>query len=64
VGEIVKILTLTGTYAELSVSVDHTNNENQDRAMKFMNIASEISSRISFVDSEIIQSDERVIEDA
>ncbi|MEK6265805.1 MAG: oligoendopeptidase F [Clostridium sp.] len=64
VGEIAKILTLTGTYAELSVSVDHTNNENQERAMKFMNIASDIGSRISFVDSEIIQSDESVIEDA
>lgn len=64
VREIAKILTLTGTYAELSVSVDHTNNENQDRAMKFMNIASDISSRISFVDSEIIQSDERIIEAA
>jgi oligoendopeptidase F len=64
VGEIVKVLTLTGSYAELSVSVDHTNNENQDRAMKFMNIASDISSRISFVDSEIIQADERIIEAA
>ncbi|MGK0467826.1 oligoendopeptidase F [Clostridium sp.] len=64
VREVAKILTLTGSYAELSVSVDHTNNENQDRAMKFMNIASDISSRISFVDSEIIQADETIIESA
>ncbi|MBK5242844.1 oligoendopeptidase F [Clostridium sp.] len=64
VREIVKLMTLTGTYAELAVSVDHTNNENQDRFMKFMNIASGINSRISFVDSEIIQADERIIEDA
>ncbi|WP_291632968.1 oligoendopeptidase F [Clostridium sp.] len=64
VREIVKLMTLTGTYAELSVSVDHTNDENQDRFMKFMNIASDINSRISFVDSEIIQADERIIEDA
>ncbi|MCJ7687728.1 MAG: oligoendopeptidase F, partial [Clostridiaceae bacterium] len=64
VREIVKLMTLTGTYAELAVSVDHTNNENQDRFMKFMNIASDINSRISFVDSEIIQADERIIEDA
>ena len=64
VREISKIMNLTGSYAELAVSVDHTNNENQDRSMKFMNIASDISSRISFVDSEIIQADERIIEDA
>jgi len=64
VREIAKLMTLTGSYVELAVSVDHTNNENQDRFMKFMNIASDISSRISFVDSEIIQADEKIIEDA
>ncbi len=64
VREIAKLMTLTGSYVELSVSVDHTNNANQDRFMKFMNIASDISSRISFIDSEIIQADERIIEDA
>lgn len=64
VREMSKIMTLTGSYGELSVSVDHTNNENQDRFMKFMNIASDISSRISFIDSEIIQADERIIDDA
>ena len=64
VREISKLMYLTGSYAELSVSVDHTNNENQDRLMNFMNISSDIGSRISFVDSEIIQVDERIIEDA
>ena len=64
VRDISKLMYLTGSYAELAVSVDHTNNENQDRVMKFMNIASDIGSRISFVDSEIIQADEKIIEDA
>ena len=64
VREIAKIMTLTGTYSELSVSVDHTNNENQDRAMKFMNTAADIDSRLSFVKSEIIQVDEKIIDDA
>ncbi len=64
VREISKLMYLTGSYAELAVSVDHTNNENQDRLMNFMNISSDIGSRISFVDSEIIQVDERIIEDA
>jgi oligoendopeptidase F len=59
-----QLMYLTGSYGNLSVSVDHTNNENQDRFMKFMNIASDINSRLSFVDSEIIQADERIIEDA
>ena len=64
VREIAQIMHLTGSYVELAVSVDHTNNENQDRFMKFMNIASDINSRMSFVDSEIIQADEKIIEDA
>ncbi|MBU3146108.1 oligoendopeptidase F [Clostridium sp. CF012] len=62
--EIAEISYLTGSYAELAVSVDHTNNENQDRAMKYMNMASDIDSRLSFVKSEIIQADERIIDDA
>jgi oligoendopeptidase F len=62
--KISQLMYLTGAYGNLSVSVDHTNNENQDRFMKFMNIASDIQSRLSFVDSEIIQADEKVLEDA
>ncbi|MGH4120783.1 oligoendopeptidase F [Clostridium sp.] len=64
VREIAQIMYLTGAYVELAVSVDNTNNENQDRAMQYMNIASDISSRMSFVKSEIIQADEKNIEDA
>ena len=62
--EIAQVMYLTGSYVELAVSVDHTNDENQDRFMKFMNIASDINSILSFVDSEIIQADEKIIEDA
>jgi oligoendopeptidase F len=62
--EIVQLMYLTGSYGNLAVSVDHTNNENQDRFMNYMNIASDIDSRLSFVKSEIIQADERIIEDA
>lgn len=64
VREIAQLMYLTGSYANLAVSVDHTNNENQDRFMKYMNIASDVDSRLSFVKSEIIQADERVIDDA
>lgn len=55
---------LTGCYANLAVSIDYNNNENQDRFMKFMNIESDINSRLSFVESEIIQGDESIIDDA
>lgn len=62
--EVNQIIYLTASYANLAVSVDHTNDENQDRFMKFMNIESDISSRLSFIESEIIQGSESIIDDA
>lgn len=59
-----QLLHLTSYYGNLAVSVDHTDNENQDRFMKFMNIEADIGSRLSFIDSEIIQGDENVIDNA
>ncbi|MGH4137923.1 oligoendopeptidase F [Clostridium sp.] len=64
VREIAEISCLAESYAELAVSVDYTNNENQDREMQYMNIASDIDSRLSFVKSEIMQANEKIIEDA
>jgi oligoendopeptidase F len=62
--EVMQIIHLTVHYADLSVAVDHTNEENQERYMKFMNIESDVSSRLSFVESEIIQADEKIIDEA
>ncbi|HBT48899.1 MULTISPECIES: oligoendopeptidase F [Caldanaerobacter] len=59
-----QLLTLAGSYAHLAVSVDQTNTENLQRQMKFSNIASSIQSRISFIESEIIQLDEKIINQA
>ncbi|WBW96199.1 oligoendopeptidase F [Oceanirhabdus sp. W0125-5] len=53
-----------GSYSSLSVSVDYGNRENQERSMKFSNIVSDLFSRLSFIDSELIQADEAVIEEA
>ncbi|MBU3189564.1 oligoendopeptidase F [Clostridium bowmanii] len=64
VREIAEISYRAESYAELAVSVDYTNNENQDRDMQYMNIASDIDSRLSFVKSEIMQANEKIIEDA
>ena len=55
---------LTSSYVELSVSVDYTNNENQDKYSKIINIISDIESRLSFIESEIIQADDEVLDAA
>lgn len=52
------------SYVELSVSVDYANNENQDKCSKIINIISDIESRLSFIESEIIQADEEVLDAA
>lgn len=62
--EVTQAITLTATYAHLAVSVEQANVENQARYMRLMNILSDLESRLSFVRSEIIEADERVIEKA
>src|SRR5690554_3174746 len=49
------------TYADLAVSVDQTDVENQKRQLMVSNITSDISSKLSFIESEIIQADRDVI---
>ena len=46
---------LVGSYVELLLSVDYTNNKNQDKYSKVMNMVSDIESRLSFIESEIIE---------
>ncbi|HSH35602.1 oligoendopeptidase F [Schnuerera sp.] len=64
VRDIYEIAGLLGTYSFLSVAVDQTNIENQTREMKVSNILSEIRSRLSFIESEIVQLDEEIIQEA
>lgn len=59
-----EIRDLTSYYVELAVSVDYTNNENQDKYSKMANIISEMESRLSFIESEIIQVDEEILNTA
>lgn len=59
-----EIRDLTSYYVELAVSVDYTNNENQDKYSKMANIISEMESRLSFIESEIIQVDEAILNTA
>lgn len=64
VREISQVMYLTQSYAGLSVEVDYTNEGNQNRLMKLVNVISNIDSKLSFVDSEIIQANEDVIDKA
>lgn len=59
-----EIRDLTSYYVELSVSVDYANSENQDKYSKMINIISDMESRLSFIESEIIQADEEVLDAA
>lgn len=60
--KVMGIMNLTVTYANLSVSVDQTNVENQARYMKMMNVLSQVESKLSFIKSEILELEEEVIE--
>lgn len=55
---------LLGSYRFLTVSADMTNNENQSKSMEISNILSKVNSELSFVESEILGNDEKVIMEA
>lgn len=59
-----ELSTLVYTFTSLGVSVDQTDNENQERLMKFMTLFSKAQSELSFIDSELIQLDEEIIKKA
>lgn len=56
--------TLIANYTELAVSVDYTNEENQERAAKISSIIADAESRLSFVYSEMIEADDETLEKA
>lgn len=62
--KLAQLMILAGSYAHLAVSVDQTNTENLQRRTILSNIASDIESRISFIESEIIELDEEIINQA
>ena len=53
-----------GTYSTLAIAVDQTDEANQMREAKLGNIRSIIFSQLSFIESEIIQQDEEIINEA
>lgn len=59
-----ELMTLTGTYCELAVSVDYYDNDNQEQSGRIRRLISGIQSSLSFVCSEIMEQDEQIIRQA
>lgn len=62
--EFQEISNLVVNYTFLVVSVDRTNMENVSRQMELSNLLSDLNSRLSFIESEIIASHENIIMEA
>lgn len=62
--EVYRLATLTGNYCDLAVSVDYYDSYNQERNAKMNRQISDVFSRLSFVDSEIVEQDEAVLNQA
>ena len=59
--ELERLLTLTGNYCDLAVSVDYYDTYNQERNERLSRLTSEISSALSFIDNEITEQSESVL---
>ncbi|WP_298836750.1 oligoendopeptidase F [Clostridium sp.] len=55
---------LIENYASLQVSTDQSNEENQTRYIKSINVLADLESRLSFVESEINELDDKIIDEA
>lgn len=53
-----------GSYVQLALSVDYADSENQEKYAKISNLFSEVESRLSFIDSEIVIADDDVLDAA
>lgn len=61
---VTELSSLLGSYRFLAVSADMTDNENQSKSMEISNILSKVNSKLSFIESEILDNDEKIIKDA
>ena len=62
--ELHRLLTLTSHYCDLAVSVDYYDTYNQERNEKLSRLAAEISSALSFIDSELTDQNESLLLEA
>ncbi len=59
-----RILVLVGSYCSLAVEVDYYDTANQQRSDRVSTIEAQIASRLSFIESEILQADDVVLDAA
>ncbi len=57
-------MTLVGNYVQLAVEVDYYDAHNQERSQRISRMLAEISSRLSFIESEILEQDDKVLQAA
>ncbi len=62
--QVYELMTLTGNYCDLAVSVDYYDNENQERNGRICRLIAKLQSSLSFIRSEIMEQDEEVIQKA
>ncbi len=62
--EVERLLILINHYCDLAVSVDYYDTYNQERNERILNLISEISSSLSFIDSEISDLEETLLSEA
>ncbi len=62
--QVYELMTLTGSYCDLAVSVDYYDNYNQERNGKISRLTAKLQSLLSFVRSEIMEQEEEVIKKA
>lgn len=62
--EVMEIIYVASSYSDLAVSVDYYDTHNQERNDKISRLCSEINSQLSFIDSEIIEQEESVLQAA
>lgn len=62
--QVYELMTLTGNYCDLAVSVDYYNSYNQERLGKISRLSAKLQSSLSFIKSEILEQDEETIKRA
>ena len=62
--EVYRLITLTANYCDLAVSVDYYNSANQTRNDRINSLISEIFSRLTFIESELSEQSEDVLNEA
>lgn len=59
-----RLVVLVGNYCDLAVSVDYYDTHNQERSEAFSSLTAEMFSRLSFIDNEIAEQEDAVVQEA